>query len=328
MSQAARERAGRWIAVLLASLTAHLVALFALGVLPHTSAAWESNAINVTFSVAVPRLDRAPDEPAADEPLKPESPSPSPATATSRRKRPRAKGDRAAPGKPIAPSPRRSDRRSEVLFALDPTSAARAFLLAQEVIPGEPAEAEPEGSPGAASESGTEDEPANYFEGVGKKRYLSVREPPKLRRHRDGTHHYQGHAFKAIVKPDGSVTFDDGYDQGVTVRFDITELMMRRHGEDPYRVEKNWFLEGTSELRQKLFERWQQKQTLIALRELRTRLLLISEDESLTDREKAARVVAMFRDTADNDAGASARTVIAEFVAERMPEVDLLNAAP
>ena len=318
MSQAARERSGRWIAVLVASLTAHLIALLLLGVLPHTPAAWGSNAIDVAFSIEAPQPDLAPDL-APAEPAGPENISPAPVAAASRRRRPTAASERPAPAKPIAPSP----KGSEVLYALDPTRAARSFLIAQEVMPGDPSASNQEGLPAVTSEPGAGDEPRNYFEGTGKKRYLSVRDPPKLRRHRDGTHHYQGHAFKAVVEPDGSVTFDDGYSQGVTVRFDITELMMRRRGEDPYRVEKNWFLEGTSEFRQELFERWQAKQTLVALRKLRIRLLRISEDATLPDREKAARIIALFRDTADDEAGASARTTIAEFVADRMPEVEL-----
>ena len=237
MSQAARERSGRWIAVLVASLTAHLIALLLLGVLPHTPAAWGSNAIDVAFSIEAPQPDLAPDL-APAEPAGPENISPAPVAAASRRRRPTAASERPAPAKPIAPSP----KGSEVLYALDPTRAARSFLIAQEVMPGDPSASNQEGLPAVTSEPGAGDEPRNYFEGTGKKRYLSVRDPPKLRRHRDGTHHYQGHAFKAVVEPDGSVTFDDGYSQGVTVRFDITELMMRRRGEDPYRVEKNWFL--------------------------------------------------------------------------------------
>jgi len=154
-------------------------------------------------------------------------------------------------------------------------------------------------------------------------RYLSVREPPRLQRHRDGTHRYRGHAFKAIVEKDGSVTFDDGYRQGTTVAFDLTDAIMRRRGEDPYRVEKRWFLDGTAEFRHELFERWRAKQTLLALRKLRVRLLRIIEDGTLTAPQKAARVIAMFLDTADDEAGAAARNTIAEFVAERMLEIDL-----
>ena len=141
--------------------------------------------------------------------------------------------------------------------------------------------------------------------------------------HQDGTYHFKGHAFKAIVEQDGSVTFDEGYKQGATIAFDLSDRLMRRRGEDPYRVEKRWFMEGTEELRQQLFERWRAKQTMIALRKLRGRLLRISEDGTLNDRQKAARVVAMFQDTADDEAGGAARTTIAEFVANRMPTVAL-----
>ncbi|MBT8469544.1 MAG: hypothetical protein KJN97_12425, partial [Deltaproteobacteria bacterium] len=208
-------------------------------------------------------------------------------------------------------------QESELLLALDPSSAARAFVVSQQAAPDETSDAEQKET--RATDAG----PRNYFEGVGKKQYLSVRDPPKLRRHKDGTHHYKGHAFKAVVEPDGSVTFDDGYGQGVTVRFDVTDAIMRRRGEDPYRVEKNWFLEGTEVFRQELFDRWQAKQTLIAIRKLRIRLLRIHESEALTGSEKAARVIALFEDTSEDEAGASARTAIAEFVADRMPGLEL-----
>jgi hypothetical protein len=194
-------------------------------------------------------------------------------------------------------------------------------MLVQEGSSSDASEVVRQGSAGA--ENGGESETRNYFEGVGAKRYLSVRDPPKLRRNRDGTHSYRGHGFAAIVEKDGSVTFDDKYSQGVTVRFDITELIMRRHGEDPYRVEKNWFLEGTEGFRQELFERWRAKQLLVSLRKLRVRLMHISENEALDEQQKAERVIALYEDTSDDEAGAAARDAIKEFVTERMPEVEL-----
>lgn len=318
MFQAGRGRAGRWTAVLVGSLAAHLVALSALGFLPRTSATWESNEIDVSFAVADPKPEVAPTEPEPVEPSQPEIALP---IAALQRRRPKATTDRSARKKPSATAP--SSSETEVMVALDPTSVARAFLISQEATTSNSSEAAQEGSRPAEAETG----PRNYFEGVGAKQHLSVRDPPKLRLHRDGTHHYQGHAFKAIVETDGSVTFDDGYSQGVTVRFDITELMMRRRGEDPYRVEKNWFLDGTSEFRQELFERGRAKQTLVALRKLRIRLLRISEDEALSGGQKADRVIAMFVDTADDETGASAREAIAAFVADRMPEVGLPSDA-
>ncbi|NNE18875.1 MAG: hypothetical protein HKN10_10400 [Myxococcales bacterium] len=315
MSQAGRERSGRWLAVFVASLAAHLLALWAVGVESRTGAAWDSNAVDINFTVAEPPPPIAPPEPPAAEPRAVEASAVQVPAVASRRSRRTLEA-----GEPVPP--KRTDSsaapaESELLLALDPSSAARSFIVSQQGAPGETSDAAREET--RATDAG----PRNYFEGVGKKRYLSVRDPPKLRRHRDGTHHYQGHAFKAVVEQDGSVTFDDGYSQGVTVRFDITDAIMRRRGEDPYRVEKNWFLEGTETFRQELFERWQAKQTLAAIRKLRVRLLRIHEDQTLTGNEKAARVIALFEDTSDDEAGASARTAIAEFVADRMPGVEL-----
>lgn len=271
---------------------------------------WDSNAVDINFTVAEP-----PPPPAAVEPRAPENSAIQVPVVASRRSRPAVEATRAVPAERTPSSPAPSE--SEVMLALDPNSAARAFVVSQQVAPSEAPDAEREGA--NAAETG----PRNYFEGIGKKQYLSVRDPPKLSRHQDGTHHYKGHAFKAVVEKDGSVTFDDGYSQGLTVRFDIADAMMRRRGEDPYRVEKNWFLEGTEEFRQELFERWRAKQTLVAIRKLRARLFRISENDTLTGNEKAARIIALFKDTSDDEAGASARTAITEFVADRMPGVEL-----
>ena len=313
MSQAGRERSGRWLAVLVASVAVHLLALSAVSVESRAATNWDSNAVDIAFTVADPPSPIAPMEPA--EPRALEEPAVQVPVVASRRSRPTAEASQAAPPEPTATPP--APAASELLLALDPNSAARAFVVSQQVAPSEASSDEREET--RATDAG----PRNYFEGVGKKQYLSVRDPPKLRRHKDGTHHYKGHAFKAVVEQDGSVTFEDGYGQGVTLRFDITDAIMRRRGEDPYRVEKNWFLEGTEEFRQELLERWQAKQTLVAIRKLRIRLLRIYENEALSGSEKAAYVIALFQDTSDDEAGASARNAITEFVTDRMPGVEL-----
>jgi len=315
VSQAGRVRSGRWVAVLVASFAVHLLALSAVSVDSRIGATWDSNVVDINFAVAEPPPPPAPLEPAAVEPRALENPAIQVPVVAPRRSRPSGEATQAVPPERAPSSPAPSE--SEVMLALDPNSAARAFVVSQQVAPSEASDAGQEG-PNTAKAG-----PRNYFEGVGKKQYLSVRDPPKLRRHQDGTHHYKGHAFKAVVEKDGSVTFDDGYGQGVTVRFDIADAIMRRRGEDPYRVEKNWFLQGTEEFRQELFERWQSKQTLVAVRKLRVRLLRISENDSLTGNEKAARIVALFKDTSNDEAGASARNAITEFVADRMPGVEL-----
>lgn len=292
------------MAVLVVSLVAHVVALSTLPVVPSTTATAHLNTVDISFTIPPPPVAPAvaPVEPGTSEP-----PTPTKATEATPPQRTPAT---TSPDRPAAAKP------SVTWSTLDAKSTARAFVLSQQTAP-ESSQSEREGPDTAEAEK------RNYFEGTGTKTYLSRREPPTLRRHQDGTYHYKGHAFKAIVETDGSVTFDDGYKQGSTIAFDVTDLMMRRRGEDPYRVQKRWFLEDTAELRQELLESWRAKQNLIALRKLRGRLLRISEDETLSDRQRADRVIAMFRDTADDEAGAAARNTIEEFVANRMPSVDL-----
>jgi hypothetical protein len=287
--------------VLAASLVAHVVVLSTLSAVPSKTAIARLNAIDITFSVTAPPPREAPVPPVT-------APSPDP-TKPALAKRSKRSRQPVSPDRPTlveTSAPPAAPSKAEPVPNLDPESAARAFVIFQQPAP-----------------SAAETEAPNHFEGVGNKHYLSLREPPKLQPRQDGTYHFKGHAFKAIVEQDGSVTFDEGYQQGATIAFDLSDRLMRRRGEDPYRVEKRWFMEGTEEFRQQLFERWRAKQTMIALRKLRGRLLRISEDGTLNDRQKAARVVAMFQDTADDEAGGAARTTIAEFVANRMPTVAL-----
>ncbi len=206
------------------------------------------------------------------------------------------------------------------MVQLDPSSVARAFVLSQ------PPSAD-EGEETQAAAGRTKDTRGKSFERAGDPSYLSTRDPPKLQRNKDGTYRYKGHAFKALVTEDGSVEFDDGYKQGSTVVFDMTDMMLRRRGEDPYRVEKRWFMEGTEELRADLLRRWQAKQLRAALVSLRGALIRIYENDQLTESQKASRVIAMFQDTANDEAGEAARSAIATFVSENMPEVDLPRSA-
>ncbi len=303
MSSPERERAGRWIAVLVASLAVHVGVLSTLSAVPHKTAVSPLNTIDVTFTVTEP----APRE----EPPAPPSAVPDEAPVVPRPRRKTRPRDQVAQAVPSAPASKATD--TPIPSKLDPETVARAFFVFQQAAPTEALD-----SAGAGAR-GNDVEVPNYFKGVGEKHYLSRREPPSLKPHQDGTYRYRGTAFKAIVERDGSVTFDDGYRQSTTISFDITDLMMRRRGEDPYRVEKNWFLEGTAEFRKEMFERWRAKQTLLALRKLRGRLVRICEDGTLSDEQKEARVIAIFRDTADDEAGAAARKTITKFVEEEMP---------
>lgn len=310
-----REPPGRWIAVLAASVVVHAVVLSTPSAAPSAASISQLNAVDFTFHVAEVASRAVVVDPVTGESASPKNPAPVAPPKASRRARAQASSDRPIRGEPNASATEASEAAPRP--KLDPASAARAFVASQRSAPTKASLGEGKGP------RATEVETRNYFEGVGDKHYLSRREPPNLQRHRDGTYRYRGQAFRAIVEKDGSVVFDDGYRQGTTLRFDLTDVMMRRRGEDPYRVEKNWFLEGTAEFRQELFEHWRAKQTLLALRELRRRLLQIFENGTLSDEQKSARVIAMFQDTPDDPSGAAARGTIEEFVADRMPTTAL-----
>jgi hypothetical protein len=266
--------------------------LSTLSAVPSAASISQLNAIDVTFHVVeVPTRVVVVDPVTAELPAPKNLPLVAPPEA-SRRSRAPASSDRPVGGEPSASASEPSEATPRP--KLDPASAARAFVVFQQSAPREASQGEGEGP------RATEAETPNYFEGVRDKHYLSRREPPNLQRHRDGTYRYRGQAFKAIVEKDGSVVFDDGYRQGTTLRFDITDVMMRRRGEDPYRVE-----------------------AILALRKLRRRLLNIFENGTLSDQQKSAGVIAMFQDTPDDQAGAAARGAIEEFVADRMPTTEL-----
>ena len=79
---------------------------------------------------------------------------------------------------------------------------------------------------------------------------------PTLVQRPDGSREYTGHAFTARIMPDGSVRFSDrgpieGGEmlQGGPARFDITDMIMGSQGQDPYRAEREWFMEETEEVR-------------------------------------------------------------------------------
>ena len=82
---------------------------------------------------------------------------------------------------------------------------------------------------------------------------------PTLVQRPDGSREYTGHAFTARIMPDGSVRFSDrgpidGGEmlQGGPARFDITDMIMGSQGQDPYRAEREWFMEETEEVRVEL----------------------------------------------------------------------------
>lgn len=71
----------------------------------------------------------------------------------------------------------------------------------------------------------------------------------------DGGYQYKGKAFTANIGRDGRVTFDNKSIRdfkGLSGGFDITDMIMRSKGNDPYRAEKDKFLATTDAMRDKM----------------------------------------------------------------------------
>jgi hypothetical protein len=180
--------------------------------------------------------------------------------------------------------------------------------------------------------------------------HLSERPPPSLRRTSDGGYRWEGTGFTARIEPDGAVSFSDlpglrfgglgpeadptafadfrpapgalppGSTVDVRFRFDITEALERRHGNDPYYADRAWFLEQTEEVRDRLARRHAEEQHRRQLLRLRGRLDALMRDESRPLAARHREVFATWDDFDEDEVGRRARDALIGFVRERWPE--------
>lgn len=180
--------------------------------------------------------------------------------------------------------------------------------------------------------------------------HLSERPPPSLRRTSDGGYRWEGTGFTARIEPDGAVSFSDlpgfrfgglgpeadpaafadfrpapgalppGSTVDVRFRFDITEALERRHGNDPYYADRAWFLEQTEEVRDRLARRHAEEQHRRQLLRLRGRLDALMRDEARPIAARHREVFATWDDFDEDEVGRRARDALITFVRERWPE--------
>lgn len=180
--------------------------------------------------------------------------------------------------------------------------------------------------------------------------HLSERPPPSLRRTSDGGYRWEGTGFIARIEPDGAVSFSDlpglrfgglgpeadptafadfrpapgalppGSTVDVRFRFDITEALERRHGNDPYYADRAWFLEQTEEVRDRLARRHAEEQHRRQLLRLRGRLDALVLDDSRPIAARRREVFALWDDFDEDEVGRRARDTLIAFVRDRWPE--------
>ncbi len=141
-------------------------------------------------------------------------------------------------------------------------------------------------------------------------------------------YHYDGPSFSAKIAMDGHVSFDDHAIRdfkGLSGGFDITDLAMKGHHQDPYRYEKEKFMDTTSKLRAELTARARKERLESSLAALPAHLEQIWSDASHPARERRGVLYAMWREAAGSDdevgaAGRKARATIEAFIRDRLPE--------
>jgi len=102
---------------------------------------------------------------------------------------------------------------------------------------------------------------------------------------------------------------------GITGTFDLTDILMRLNGKDPYRVEKARFLAHTSELRVGLAARAHGDDVRKAATSLGTELESIAANEQLSVAERRAVIQGLAAELdADTEEGRQARAQIEAFL--------------
>ncbi len=141
-------------------------------------------------------------------------------------------------------------------------------------------------------------------------------------------YHYDGPSFSAKIAMDGHVSFDDHSIRdfkGLSGGFDLTDLAMRGHKQDPYRYEKEKFMDNTSKLRGELTARARKDRLEASLAALPGHLEEVWSDLNRSARERRGILYAMWREAAGSDdevgaAGRKARATIEAFIRDRLPE--------
>jgi hypothetical protein len=175
--------------------------------------------------------------------------------------------------------------------------------------------------------------------------HLRAREHPALQRHADGSYTYDGHAFKAQVRPDGKVEF---HDNGASAElrpslvplvgsFDLSDAVEKGLGNELYSAEKHWLLEETKALRDQLATEYRRREQQEANRALEKVLQGVLADSGLSLEKKHEAVFLLWQDCGEDGQAQLHRRAVDAFVKRYMSrgsalgfreeELEKLNAA-
>jgi hypothetical protein len=154
---------------------------------------------------------------------------------------------------------------------------------------------------------------------------------PKLVLKANGTYTYKGQGFDATIERDGSVRMRDSFVQigrpfavrratngqwfisFWETRFDFLAWLEKKFGNDLYRSERRWFLEGTRDLREKLAIEH-------TARTSQTEVHALWSKPGLSFAERKRLTFTMWDESAEDEYGQVGRTAVEEFVRAECPE--------
>lgn len=211
---------------------------------------------------------------------------------------------------------------------LDPAHVAAAIALHDDTgptQPGPPAELNPEGPEhGPTAEEAVAQTEAYLGAAAAAKTYITHRSFHPVPR-TDGTYHWQGSGFEAVIHPDGSVSFSDHPDVSVdwgsgSGSFDLTDAIMHGAGQDPYQAEREWFMEQSETLRERLETQARTQQQAHSLTGVRSQVRTIWEDTSRPAADRRRAIFELWDECADGEEGAPARDAIIAFIRREIPD--------
>jgi len=142
-----------------------------------------------------------------------------------------------------------------------------------------------------------------------------------------GEYQYKGKAFTALIGRDGRVSFDDKSIRdfkGLSGGFDITDLVMKAKHEDPYRHEKQAFLNQTEAMRKKMAQADLRERRLGSLTHLPETLDRIWHDSRMSTAERRKQLFETWKDASMSeaeigDAAKEAGGIIETYVRRYLP---------
>ena len=151
-----------------------------------------------------------------------------------------------------------------------------------------------------------------------------ARTEPELRRQPDGSLLYDGHRFRARIRPDGSVEFEDhGNAQtngfSASGSFDLTDAIMGASGQDPHAAERDWFMRRTREVRERLESQYRAEQNAQGLSRLRGRLGRVWATTTRSTGARRRRIFQIWDEMAEDDTGRRGRDIVYAFIRETIP---------